>query len=438
MKDKKIYMTEKLMWQMFILIYVIGVICMHYFMQMDIRDDLVSKEITKDFSMIEWVIYRYYNWSARFVQEGMGYYMIWHPMLWRCINIIIMIFIPVLYMYITDAKGLEKYFCIIVFLLYPIIDMKSAGWICTTNTYLWPAFFGLIVCALIKNYIDISRKTSWYKYIIFYIVLIIACDHELLAVVLLMILLYSIIAYYNKTHKFSFFLISGLIINISNIVLILFSPGNQIRKESETVIWFAEYADFSMWQKVYLGIVRIFNILVMEFDPIYVAFCILLCISVCLYSKSIFKSIASAVPLTICFVLKTMLKFYAVGDVTEINLNQLGTYIPFLLAVITLVCITISLTAIFENVKNIALPIVVLYGGLATTFAMGFSPTIYASEKRTSTFMYFSFMYILLLLLQKINAKVEWNEKNEKTGYVFMFFFYIVFYLADIAILKYC
>ena len=58
------------------------------------------------------------------------------------------------------------------------------------------------------------------------------------------------------------------------------------------------------------------------------------------------------------------------------------------------------------------LMIVCFLVGIATTGVMGFSPTIYASAERTSVFMLFSFLYLILLLFRKIITSSRVSENG--------------------------
>ncbi|MBP3505500.1 MAG: hypothetical protein J6K43_03770 [Lachnospiraceae bacterium] len=425
-------------WKFLFCIYAISVIVMNLFMKMDFGDDSVSKQITQGFTMLEWVFYRYNNWSSRFVQEGLGFFMIWHPLLWRIINTAILIFIPLILAYICDCKDSEKGICIIAFLMYPIIDMKSAGWICTTNTYLWPAFFGLLSVAFLKKYITNPKSFKWYLVITFYISLIIASNHELLAMLLLGVLIYYVGVYIFQNHRMPYVLMGAMVVAIINIIVILISPGNHMREELETANWFVEYADFSFVDKVYLGITRVFRILVMDMNALYIAICCLIAIVGMKFFDSVIKKIIAVLPIMMIFVLKTMCTFYVLGDVMAIDYRSISTYIPILFSVLMLICLTISLIEICKTSRTSGdglLPIVMLYGGLATTVAMGFSPTIYASGRRTSTFMFVVLVYLLIEISKNLIDRTWFIRNNQRLYQCLIWLIFAGLYSTNLVVL---
>ncbi len=402
-------------WQVFFILYFIGVIIIHLQMTMNFGDDLTSKQLNAGYSVLDWVIHRYNTWSARFIQEATAFYLIWHPILWKVINIIIMVTLPCILARLIDAENKDKYFCVFVFLLYPIIDMKSAGWICTTITYLWPAYFGLLVCLYLKC-INEDKRLNVFQVLMFFIVLIIACNHELLAVLLLMIMGYYTVCYFINNKKINKLMICAIVLDILNIIFILASPGNVIRKEQETINWFAQYANYKLIDKVYIGVVHTYRILVEESNPIFILMCFCIVIGVFKYCNKVWEKCIGVVPISSVFLLKTIIPQYIVGDVVDINYANYLTYIPMVLAIVMLISITISIICIYSNSasnqkEEMIFAIVLLYGGLSTQAVMGFSPTIYASGNRTATFMYFSFIYVCLLLYKRIYI---FNESHTK------------------------
>ena len=70
-----------------------------------------------------------------------------------------------------------------------------------------------------------------------------------------------------------------------------------------------------------------------------------------------------------------------------------------------LVTLLISIYRIFTGKFKSWLAIGVLSAGFVTKFVMGFSPTIWASSERTSTFLLISIIACITILLRKWNFK---------------------------------
>lgn len=404
---------KKYIWILYYCLYVIGIVLMHKYMVMNYGDDNVSKQLTEGYSLVDWVVFRYNNWSARFLQEGLGYFMIWHPFLWKIINICIMASTPLVLSKLIDADDFDKIVCIFIFMLYPILDMKSAGWICTTNTYLWPAYAGLIVCICLKKYF-FDNKYTWVEYMIFYVALIVACNHELLAGALLIVMVMYIL-HGIRSNKHLYMIYCGIIIDLINIVIVLISPGNAQRKEVEMLNHFEGFEKFSVVDKLYLGIMRVFKILVVQMNPLFLILCILVAIMATGCLKETYKKVIGIIPVSCIMILKSMIPTYTIGDIMSVNYYNWKSYIPLIMSIIILVSLTCSMLWILNSEYNNTIwycPIVLLYAGLATQVAMGFSPTIYASGNRTATFMYFMMMYCIVLLYKFV--KCRWMQDDMK------------------------
>lgn len=386
-----------------IVFYLIGIVLLGVIMRPGLADDAVSKELTAGYSVVEWVVYRYNVWSARFLQEATGYYMIWHPLLWKLLNSLILFFMPFIIADILDFKEDEIIYCIFGVMLYPITDMASAGWICTSITYLWPVFFAIINCSLLCKYLK-DVKLTLFQYILFFSTLILACNHELLAAFMLSLIVYNLISVFLQKKHMSKLLIISMVVIICNIIFILLSPGNQSRKVAETSAWFPNFNNLTVFHKLYLGIIRVYTVLVEERNSIFLVFCIVLAISVFVFSNKTFERLIGSLPLILIFVFSSLFSYYRVGSPIKIELRKMETYIPAILGGVFLVSIMLALYLVFRDCGGYITGIVitVLCIGIATTGVMGFTPTIYASGERTSIFMLFSFIFIILLMIKRL------------------------------------
>ena len=395
------------------LIYVIGVIILTFRTNTNVGDDVASRNITQGFTLLEWVQYRYNSWSARFIQEGLGYMLIWHPTLWRIMTIIVMVSIPICFSYIIDKNSALCFACTL-FLLYPINQMAEAGWICTTNTYLYPAMFGVLSCTFLyaEYYNRIKHKTI--VLVAFCLSILIASDHELLAAFLALILIAFLIVYYHKNKKISKLALAGLLLNIANIVFILLSPGNGKRMASEINSWFPEFANFDLLDKMTLGIIRVYRVLLEEWNPLFSILCVLVMVCGFSFLKNPGKKIVSALPLLVVLARNTRYNSLHVNDVREIIYSSDTVIFPLIFVIISVVSIALVIFWSFNEKQSwlYLIPLAVLFGGVATVVAMGLSPTIYASGFRTTIFLYFGLIYLNLVFIRLIQQRVQPDEKR--------------------------
>ncbi len=258
---------EQMLYMIAYLIFALCVIAMHFLIHPGRSDDEATLEITKNHSLISWVVWRFQEWSSRFIQEGMGFLAIRHQMLWRVLDAGMWIVFPALLNELTDAKGNERHLSFFLIAIYPFADFTSAGWVCTTVTYFWPVFLGLVFFVLLKKYMCLGHLTVL-EYIVMFLSLIISVNHELFAALVLMILLCLTIEHYCGEKKISPIMIICSLIAVADIIMVLVSPGNQKRAATETLAQNADFAKYSFLHKFYLGFMRLVDVLVDERNAI--------------------------------------------------------------------------------------------------------------------------------------------------------------------------
>lgn len=96
------------------IVYFIAVLVIVSIMQTNYGDDIGIKDGVKQYSnVISWVIFRYNSWSARFLQEATGYFLLRYTFLWKIFHIIILYMMPFL---MAKIVGFEQKGCLMRFL----------------------------------------------------------------------------------------------------------------------------------------------------------------------------------------------------------------------------------------------------------------------------------------------------------------------------------
>lgn len=394
-------------------VFAACILIMHFLIHPGTSDDQASLELTSGYTLVQWVTMRYSFWSARFIQEGIGYIMIRHYLLWRFMDAGMWIALPLLFQYLSDARGNERYLSLFLIAVFPFRIMTSAGWVCTTITYLWPVFFGGLFFALLKKMLTErhweQKALQIVEYIIMILSLIIAINHELLAAIILMILVFLWGYRFFREKKNSILLLACSLLTLADIVFILLAPGNRNRIAAETEFKNADFGGYSLFHKLYLGILHTVDLLLDEPCALFTVLCILLVIGglVCVRSKM--SAILSGVIAIVLFGFQQMATFYKIKEVWEINFRSLRTYIPIVLGGAMAFSVVMVLWMILRRERDsfeALLSIVVFLGGIATTVVMGFTPTIYQSSWRASTFTLFAVMYTAMLVYRRLNRNL--------------------------------
>lgn len=396
------------------IVYFIAVLVIVSIMQTNYGDDIGIKDGVKQYSnVISWVIFRYNSWSARFLQEATGYFLLRYTFLWKIFHIIILYMMPFLMAKIVGFEQKELPYAIFAVMAYPITHMASAGWVCTNITYYWPVFFALVYFVFLKKYMHQEKLSVWI-YILMFVALIAACNHELLAVFMATVIVYNVIHYFVTYKKCPVILFVHVLLCALNILLIMTAPGNAERKAVETSVRFQQFDSFSVFQKMYLGLVRVYSVLVEEQNIIFMILCITMAAAGFLFLDKAYKKIIAVLPLTLLVLMNSVFTFYRLGQIMDVDLSNKQSYIPVLLSGVFVICMIMTMYYLFakDDKYLCGLMIVCFLVGIATTGVMGFSPTIYASAERTSVFMLFSFLYLILLLFKKIITSSRVSENG--------------------------
>ncbi|MCR5212333.1 MAG: hypothetical protein K6C41_07265 [Lachnospiraceae bacterium] len=406
---------QKIQWLIIYALFVIGVVIMHLFMRLDYGDDSANIELTSGFSWFEWVSFRYNAWSSRYIQEMIGYLVLKAPYVWVVLDIIFVSSMPYLLTKITGAKGNERYLPFFLLALYPVLIQSEAGWICTTMTYVWPVFFGLLTFFLFRKLMH-SEKTKWYLLVLFYLSMLIASNHELLAVLMICVFIYEAFVMFLKRpadRRKLLIILFAVILGVLNIAIIMMSPGIRTRAAIE-VRFFEGYEALSLIKRLYLGINRCVKIFVTTPNALFIIFTAVLAFLSLKRARHTLSKIVCCLPVAFLFVIHIAYpEVFVTTDVYEVYFSDRHTLIILLCGGFMLLFLSFAILVAFrDDLKKGFLNVIVFVVGFATTAAMGLSPTIYASGYRTSIFTYFSLIFVIISLLVHESERVEEEGKK--------------------------
>ena len=412
---KSLNKKQKIEWLVIYAFFVLGVVIMHLFMRMDLYDDSVNIELNSGFSCFEWVSFRYNAWSSRYIQELIGFFVLRAPFTWIVLDIIFVSLMPYLFTEITGAKGSERYLPFLLIALYPALNQCEAGWICTTMTYVWPVFFGLLTFFLFRKLMH-SEKTKWYLLVIFYLSMLVASNHELLAVLMICVFIYEAFVMFKKKtadRRKILIILFAVILGILNIAIIMMSPGIRARAAIE-VRFFEGYESLSLIRRLYLGINRCVKIFVTSPNALFIIFTALLGFLSMKRAKHIISKIVCVLPIAFLFAIHLVYPgVFTTTDVYEVYFSDPNTFGILLCGGLMLLILSFAILVSFrDDLTKGFLCVIVFVIGFATTAAMGLSPTIYASGYRTSIFTYFSLIFVTISLLVHEAGRVEEEGKK--------------------------
>lgn len=374
------------------------------------------------------LINMYNTWSSRVIFIFVIIHLAYLPsFIWKILDIAVILLAvkSLISIFNFKNKKIGDWIICILFLQYPFIQQSSAGWIATTTNYLWPLSFGIYFSSNIIKICQ-GKSIAKYHYICSILALIYVANQEQMSIVTLIVIIgaiiYSILKKNVKKINFLF-----LAINIAELIFILTCPGNYSRRLSECQTWMPDFFMMNTIDKFNIGFTHTINHF-FQTPPI-LAIILFLLIFIVIYKKYndfLFSSLA-IIPFIVCMghsvvgatykQLEIFFKEVLVvnADTRMSKLNYLSIFVIIFALVISLCMITF----LFDTILDKVIIIVILLSGIATSIVLGFSPTVYASGERTFTFMYFSILITIIMILKR-NEDIMINYIIKYKNYIFI------------------
>lgn len=440
-------------------ILFISMLYVHILHSMMPGDDFWFHEVSRTYSLIDYLKLRYMNWTGRISAE-VGFYYIFmdDAFLWKFINPLFVTLTSYSISRIILGKKDYKeryminwYICIGIFLLSKHVILNSIMWITGSIVYLWMVLAALLAFipfadALDKNY---SKK---FNILYIFCGIFAALGEEQVALVLLAFVTITNIYIYIRDKKlYKYLILENFFILVGSVILFI-APGNTARNRDEIINWLPNYPLYSIWEIGFYGFQWFLNLLLNDSKIIF--FLVLLVLSISLYKKSrgfknklsiiipmagcilIFCSIIFSLDIFISDLIKKKIEFpyiyheiwnnfssfnvpenpYAVNN--TVNLDKL-TAIKFIVWTIIIFTVPYFIVQLYNfSIRGIYISLAYI-AGICSVIIMFVSPTIYASGERTFFVLAIMFLIVFISMLKK-------SEVLLKGRYLFIFIIFAV------------
>lgn len=312
-------------------------------------------------------------------------------------------------------------------MLYPFQQLSTAGWVSTMATYFGPVAFGFLALVPIKKIYSDRKFTTW-EYILYALSLIYGANVEQMMIVILISYLVAFVYFlYHKKHYVYCCLLLAL--SIGSCLLIILCPGNYNRKGLETARQFPTYGMLNGIDKADIGMFTTLKWLLFDSNLFVICICLLMTILIWKkYNDGLLRALSMLpVFITVCLgplrgVLTVMYPFITslteeisyYGLVTTENRGDALALGRYAVMGITIAVICLEVFMLLQNYEELIVAVILLAAGTASRVAMGFSPTIYASNTRTFAVMGFSVIAVGVLIYAKNVEKGILSEIVEK------------------------
>ncbi|WP_211279956.1 hypothetical protein [Bifidobacterium eulemuris] len=420
-----------------------GLVAIHLLMNATTNDFEWFRSVLDNQTLGEFLVSRYQTWSSRLIIEA-ALVTITHALLvWHVLDIAMCLLLFVSIRSIVSPSDQHRsYMSWIILLLmacYPIMDMSSAGWVATTMNYSWPLALGMFSMATMVRYMrahDDSptvRKTQAPSKPIIALSLtsaLVAANVEQSALLLFGFTL--VFVAYSRWNRLPLgVLLAHLAISLIGIVFILLCPGNANRNTTEAQTWWpnnhnfkipADYADFSMADKTYLGISTTLDRYLFLSNAFMCVFAITLALLI-LRQRPIGKrgGLQAAIAIVVCVPFMARFLLGALSPLLPDRLVAIMNYAGYDVSIlrVTLIAGQIALCAlilaelywVYGRTLQFLTTVVILLAGFMSRVIMGFSPTLFASQGRTFIFADFCLMCVTAMLLHTLTKR---NSRTER------------------------
>lgn len=395
-KDMQFLKSERVKSYFIFVLFTGLIVLMHWLIQGWEGDDYYYSQILNEISLKEFFLNNYYYHSSRLIIDCYSALVLHISMtLWKLINIVMIGCFPLLTIKMLNLKVNVNNAIIscAIFMYYPFYALSECGWAVTTMYYFWVNIFAMIAMLYALKLIR-GERLKWYEITISIFANVVASNKEQIS--LIMLLLFAILFIYQFAQKRPvLLLIIQIVIAAVEIVFSTISPGNQVRMDVEIAQSLVDFKMLTFLDKIQLGYSTTVYYLVDNL--FFVMLCLLLCVYIFRKSTSVFYRFLGVFPLLFCLALgyfrNIVIEFipgvdrimnalgnYGVIDLTNFDIRS--AYIPLVLFGMLCACVLVCIYIVYPNYKGVFI-IAAIVSGFLSRAAMGFSPTIYRSGKRT-------------------------------------------------------
>ncbi len=398
------------------------------------------------------IVESYYGWSSRVIINMLMYTMLAAGRYIWAITMGMTFFIMLysISVWVNADKWEQKLAVVAIILLYPYKMLTTAGWICTSVTYVIPITLALYGSLAIHD-VYTKKNRSIAVNIVYVLFTIIAANAEQVMAVLF--LLYTLIlGYFIFKEHISISKLKTVMVQygviILTIVYTVLCPGNKVRKSTEIIAYFPDFDQLTLVNKFDIGFFNTIDYMMTE----KLIFMIILAFGSAALIWSITENKGKRI-ISLCPVILTLyyiepinefvnilfpplsfipndIPYYGIlsQGVSEngmaISAIQIAAYVFFL---VDICLIFWWLTkSCYEKIITFSL----ILGGLGSRIVIGFVPSVYVSATRTYAVMVVCLMTAFLFVLMN-----NYNLLSKKVKNIVYYMSVLIIPIAAVALM---
>ncbi|MFD2306487.1 DUF6056 family protein [Enterococcus termitis] len=404
-----------------------------YFMNFKIdvtTDDGWFMTVPREYSLPDYLHWRYDEWSARLFPETMLYLIFLAPLV---VHHVISACAWFLYSYslvrLFNEKVSRQNFLLAFFSLgfMNVFVMKdSLFWITGATNYLWPLSLGLFALIPYADNFFREKQTAVWLYLLPAFLFSLS-NEQLIACVIGVVLVYHGIIFF-KRRKENYYLLLPTSLFIGGAAFMLLAPGNELRLQQEVKMWMPDFYKMSSFSKVLRGSSWLFE---GWQTKLLLLFIIIFIVSVLIDSTKMLAKVTGAYIVFLILLIYTFPnRFTNFQLITKIdllsqlksghvfNLSLWNAVLPFMLwgvffGLIIAYSLSVAEKKVFLGLSYSA--------ALFSSMLMWFSPTMYASGSRVLMCASVFLIINLYLLYQQLLTKKQESSRRHLLMYACFF-----------------
>lgn len=408
--DSRLFRRQDRIW---LSLTILAVMMLHGFAfgRTLVADDIWFAQALQHRTLLEFLAWRYVEWSGRLPLEAALVAVVNHPWAWKFINGSMLLLLCYsagrIALGATErsaASATALAFGVLMLVAPPVL-YTAAWWITGSVNYLWPValgFYGMLPLVGTDRHANASR-------FVFLLCSGLAMYNEQVALVLLPAALICLGTRVAKA-EWRWWDVAQVVFMAFNAAVLLAAPGSYRRYLSEQALRFPDFATLDVIDKLAIGFGLVFRGVINPHNLL-VALLVVLCGALLLraplgrVAKLVLWIALAFLALGYLSLLPGldsagMIRFYVLPPLDGAAASSLRIYVASAWSAFVVACLVAAATASAgRSLGEYFAILVTLLLGLASLGAMGFSPTAYASGDRIHFVCQMAFLLVALRLM---------------------------------------
>ena len=360
-----------------------------------------------------WTVYQ--SWSSRLIIESTYFSLLSIPqIIWKICDALIYVLLAYSLAQIINTNKDRRLDCsmICITLIFPIWKMCSAGWVGTSNNYIWTAAFALYAAIPWARSLR-GERIPIHMHILGLLAFTYAINHEqLLALVLGLLIIYALYSWFTK-HKVPAYVIVQFVLCICMIIFIATAPGNKWRADVDVKSYMPTFYMYSLPQRLYMMFMYTSKSLIIDNGICFFIMSLLLVVVTIVKKKELYVKLVASIPFVAALLFGPLnqisrsifppiqsydlMNYFLIQDSTSSH-----QFVLLALYLCVYFSVFVTLFYIIDNKALAVFSLIVLCGGFATRLIMAGAATMFASGDRTASFLYYCVLFVTGLLVREV------------------------------------